>query len=198
MAAAKFSEEVFAAITKGITEKVLSEIDNLRDRLEAVSSPPDARRNDDMIARTSSVVADVLSLKRLVEQLEVRVATVEASCRTLLPLLPGIIKNDQADTTPPPPPAPFRPARQPRSFAFARCRQSGCDGRGAAGTHPRQQQKSPVLQAAQRCPLHRNWQKIRRSTASLERNQREDVQECRAFFPAEGRGAGRGAPPGRR
>ena len=92
MAAAKFSEEVFAAITKGITEKVLSEIDNLRDRLEAVSSSPQAKRNDDLHARTvASVVADMLSLKHLVEKLEIRMTAVETSNRAIRK---GIITND--------------------------------------------------------------------------------------------------------
>lgn len=92
MAAAKFSEEVFAAITKGITEKVLSEIDNLRDRLEAVSSSPQAKRNDDLHARTvASVVADMLALKHLVEKLEIRMTAVETSNRAIRK---GIFTND--------------------------------------------------------------------------------------------------------
>ena len=92
MAAAKFSEEVFAAITKGITEKVLSEIDNLRDRLEAVSSSPQAKRNDDLHARTvASVVADMIALKHLVEKLEIRMTAVETSNRAIRK---GIFTND--------------------------------------------------------------------------------------------------------
>lgn len=85
MATAKFSEEVFAAITKGITEKVLSEIDNLRERIEEASQQAKrdagSRTPDRLPDTLAALVADVAAMRRTVHGLDIRMTAIELQNR---------------------------------------------------------------------------------------------------------------------
>lgn len=85
MATAKFSEEVFAAITKGITEKVLSEIDNLRERIEEASQQAKrdagSRTPDRLPDTLAALVADVAAMRRTVDGLDIRMTAIELQNR---------------------------------------------------------------------------------------------------------------------